>query len=237
MYDSVQATATNLSALSEYYGMITQNLANASTSGYKRQGAAFDQVLAQAVAGNAVAARGGLDLSQGHLVETARPLDLALEGKGFFVIETADGPLYTRSGTFRLSSTGQLVDYAGRTVSGTEGPIILPQSADSSSIHVASDGRISVGPQQVGQVKVVEFEDSSGLTPVGGGCYDAPDSTQPDEAKATSVHQGYNEASNVSVVEELVELIKVTRAYEANLKTVQTHDERYRNLLKVASGL
>jgi flagellar basal-body rod protein FlgF len=243
MIDGLQATASSLSSLSDYYCTVTENLANASTTGYKRHCSAFEQALAKASAsvgeagqGGAIISRNGWDMSQGHLVQTGRPLDLALEGKGFFVVETPQGVLYTRGGVLNVSPTGQIVDHAGRVLAGTNGPITLPSTDSTSNVVVGRDGNVSVGGKQLGQLRIVEFKNTKELTGVGDNCFTAPDSAQPAAAGNTSVQQGCQEASNVNIVNELVELIKLTRAYESNLKTVQAQDERYRNLLRVATG-
>jgi len=234
--------AASLEGLTRQYEMLTHNLANASTAGYKRQSASFAQALEAAgavlgggsppVAGETVT----VDFSQGALRQTGSPLDLALDGKGFFVIETPEGELYTRNGSFRINSDRRLVDSDGRLVAGDGGPITLPEDVGMDKIAVAKDGSITAGSQNIGRLRIVDFPATSALLPVGGGCFRPLEGPAAQTAQGASVQQGFQESSNVSVVEEVVNLITVARMYEANLKSVQTQDEGYKALLQVAMG-
>ncbi len=240
MNDIVQTISSSASALSDYYCSITGNLANSATSGYKRHVSRFEQVLSTAEGADQtpdVVDVGGIDFSQGHFIQTGRQLDLALDGKGFFVIETPQGPLYTRNGVFRTNSQGQLVDAAGRMVAGESGPITIPGNASAANVSVAPDGTVSVHGQSLGKLKLVEFspQDLANLAEAGG-CNFRADGANPDQAKQTRVQQGSQEASNVNIAQELVELIKVSRLYEANMKNMTAQDDRLKNLLAVAMG-
>ncbi|KKL59069.1 hypothetical protein LCGC14_2219070, partial [marine sediment metagenome] len=177
-----------------------------------------------------------IDFTQGALIRTGRPLDLALNGKGFFVIETPAGELYTRNGTCAINPDGQLVDTQGRVIAGEDGAIAIPGTASSLDVHVSSDGAISVTGKRIGKLKLVEFEDTSLLMPVGGGCYRPTGPVELKEAAGTTVQQGYREGSNVSAVKELVRLITVSRLYQANVKSVGSHSDRLKHLLQVAMG-
>jgi flagellar basal-body rod protein FlgF len=241
MSDSAKAIASSLEALTQQYRTITNNLANASTPGFKRTRTTFQQLLDNATSRAAPGESGGrlspsnsIDFAQGVLTPTGRGLDLALEGDGFFVLETPDGPLYTRSGKFRTNGEGQLVDPVGRLVSGDSGPITVPPTASTMDLVVSRDGRVSVGSQSLGKLKVVTFADASQLTPVGGGCFQAARSATVRDVEGAVVHQGFFESSNVSVVEELVGLISVTRLYEANLKSISVQDDKTKSLMQVA---
>ena len=242
MGESASAIASSLTALTEQYRSITNNLANASTPGFKRTRTSFQQLLDGATGQGPVSSStagqvqqaSAIDFTQGVPTPTGRALDAALEGEGFFVLETPDGPLYTRCGKFRGSGSGQLVDPMGRLVSGDGGPISFPPTVGMSKIAISRDGTIRAGTQSLGKLRVVTFADPSQLTPVGQGCFRAPAGAEMREAENVQVHQGFVESSNVSVVEELVGLITVTRMYEANLKSVQVQDESMKNLLNVA---
>ena len=177
-----------------------------------------------------------IDFTQGGLVRTGRGLDLALNGKGFFVIETAAGPRYTRNGVFRTNPQGQLVDSAGRMVAGEGGPITLPPNVNAEMVSVAQDGTISAQGRALGKLRIVDFESYAGLQPVGDSLYSAGLDGEPVPAANASVQQGFQETSNVKAVEELVGLITVTRLYEANIKGIQAQDERKQNLLRVAGA-
>jgi flagellar basal-body rod protein FlgF len=237
MADSIAPISSSLEALTDQYRTITQNLANANTTGYKRRMTAFQQTLASqmtsasgAVADPAVAGRTSIDFTQGAMARTESPLDMAIDGAGFFVLETPTGPLYTRHGSFGLNSSNQLVDRAGRLVGGESGPITIPPTVSLQHVSISSDGTVSAEGKALGKVKLVQFKDPSVLTPVGGNCYAAPSGAQQQPAKA-SLCQGYQEGSNVNIVEEMVGLITVSRLYEANLKNVHTQDERMKTLL------
>jgi flagellar basal-body rod protein FlgF len=231
-----------MEALTKQYQAIAHNLANANTTGFKRQVTAFQQLLGTQVQGanssgdltGTIDGRIAIDQTQGPLTNTARPLDVAIDGEGFFVIETPQGPLYTRNGSFDVNSQGQLVDSVGRTVSGEGGPITLPGGVGLSQISVAPDGTVSAAGRNIGKLALVRFSDTSVLEPVGQSCFKAPQGVAPETAASVKVRQYFQESSNVNVVEELVGLIAVTRLYEANVKAIERQDEQTRNLLQVA---
>ncbi len=236
--DVTAAVSSSLDALTQQYRTITHNIANSNTAGYKRRRSVFEETLRQQTAGgapeSAVDSTAAVDFSQGRFVQTDRSLDLALDGKGFFVIETPEGPIYTRNGTFRINERRQMVDFAGRIVSGQNGPIILPAGQSALSVRISQDGTVSSGEQTLGRLRIVEFEKPDDLTPASGTGYLAPEDLEPLPAEQAVVHQGFQESANVSVVEELVSLIAVSRMYEANLKTVRSQDQRGKHLLNVA---
>lgn len=245
MQDSGIQAASALDAISQQYEAIAHNLANISTAGYKRQNITFSKALAAQMTGGdgsapaqgAVQGTISLDFRQGNLVKTDGPLDVALNGPGLFVLDTPEGPRYTRCGMFTTNTTGQLVDSAGRIVQGDGGPITLPATATQHNINITPDGSVEVGGTSVGKLKIVVFKDTSVLTSVGDHCYTAPQTVAPDSAtEATTVAQGFQEGSNVNPVQELVGLITVTRLYEANIKAMTSQDDKAKSLLQVAMG-
>ena len=141
MVDVTAQVSASLDALTREFDVIAHNLANADTAGFKRRCNVFSQMLDSQMGNqdggetNPVP-QGAIDFSQGHLVQTDRSLDLALHGDGFFVIETPDGPLYTRHGIFQTNQNGQLVDTVGRVVAGVAGPISLPANVDPSAVQI-----------------------------------------------------------------------------------------------------
>jgi len=242
MQGTMQATSSSLEALSRQYRAIVNNLANSNTAGYKRRMTEFVQALNNATS---PARAGGLptqsvtskllvDYTQGALTQTGRALDMALAGGGFFVIETPDGPLFSRNGAFHVNSRRELVDMSGRVVAGQSGPLILPPDTSTLSVTVSADGRISADGQQIGRLKIVEFDDPKSLIPVGRNCFRAPADAAPAPARSAKVQQGFQEASNVNIMQELVGLITVTRLYEANIKSIRVQDEQMKNILNVA---
>jgi flagellar basal-body rod protein FlgF len=245
MIDSITQIGSSVDALTRELEIITHNLANASTTGFKRRCNAFSKVLDKQQGGAETYTPGKIDLksafdfSQGNLVQTGNTMDFALGGNGFFVVETQDGPLYTRNGAFTTNSNGQIVDSMGRTVSGESGPITLPASVGLSDVQVAADGRISAGGTVVGKFKVVDFkkEEQDKLIPAGNNCFVMTDKNiQPTAVEKTIVKQGAQESSNVKVVDELVDMIMVTRLYEANMRYLAAQKESASTLTSVAMG-
>jgi len=233
--DVTAQLSASLNALTKEFDTIAHNLANVSTAGYKRQCSSFTKTLA-AQAGEE-SSQGDLDFSQGHLIETHRTLDVALYGKGFFVVETPEGPLYTRHGVFRENQNGQIVDAEGRVVAGANGPLAIPNTMDVSHITISQDGQISAGGAVVGQFRIVEFGENEGqLVPVGLCCFQAPKDAEPSDAVDVVVRQGCQESSNVKMAEELVSMILVSRMYEANMKLVNVKKDTTNSVIGVAMG-
>jgi flagellar basal-body rod protein FlgG len=236
--------------------VISNNLANVNTTGFKRDRAVFEDMLYQNVkqAGGQTDANSqaptGLMLgtgvrivateklhSQGNMVTTQNPLDLAISGDGYFQIAKGDGSLaYTRDGGFKISATGQLVTSSGALL---QPAITIPNTA--SSVTVGRDGTVSIelaagGSQVLGQIQIARFVNPSGLqslgqnlmkdTPASG----APQVLAPGVAGAGSLMQGTLEASNVNVVEEMVNMIETQRAYEINSKAISAVDGMLRFL-------
>jgi flagellar basal-body rod protein FlgF len=236
--------STSIDALTREFDIIAHNLANVSTVGYKRMCNAFSKSLEAQGTGLQTYSPGTIDLtsafdfSQGNIVETARPLDFALYGKGFFVIETLEGPLYTRNGVFSTNQNGQIVDSVGRTVAGTAGPITIPGGVELSELNVRGDGTISTGGVTIGRFRLVDFQDDENkLVPAGDNCYRMPEQdVTPVAAENVVVKNGYQEASNVQMVEELVDMLMVARLYEANMKSVTAQQEATSSILSVAMG-
>jgi flagellar basal body rod protein FlgG len=215
------------------FEVITHNLANVSTVGYKRRCNAFLKSLeaqktwTETYSPMNIELELAFDFSQGNITETSRPLDFALFGKGFFVIETSTGPLYTRNGVFHTNQNGQIIDSLGRIVAGEAGPITIPSDVGISQVTVSSDGNISAGGTTIGKFQLVDFEDNEAkLVPTGESCYQMPDDTiQPVTAENIVLRQGYQEVSNVKIIDELVDMIMVSRLYEANMKFIAARKE------------
>jgi flagellar basal-body rod protein FlgG len=226
---------------------IANNIANANTTGFKSRRAQFQDLLYQnliqpgAAASQQTTVPTGLQLgfSQGDFSQTDNPLDLVIQGQGFFQIQRATGDLaYTRSGNFHLDRNGQVVDAAGDLLNP---PITIPQNA--TSLTIAPDGTVSysqvgqTASQQAGQIQLATFANPSGLNSIGSNLF------QPTDASGDPVIglpggqegigqllQGYTEQSNVSVVNEFINLIVSQRAYEANSKVVKAADDMYQQV-------
>jgi flagellar basal-body rod protein FlgF len=215
------AACTALMARTQTLDLVANNLANVSTPGYRAQHDSFSSLLAttsglplsglnQAVNNYSVLGGSQLDLSQGSLERTGNELDLAVEGKGFFAVKTADGQLFTRDGNFHVSPKGQLVTSAGDLVLGADN---RPIPIVGAPVSVGPDGTISVNGALAGQLKIVDFPAGTPLESVGKTYYSAPDKTAV-PAKQATVQQGMLESSNVNPVASSVELITVQRYAE-----------------------
>lgn len=252
MIRSLWIAKTGMEAQQSALDAVSHNLANASTNGYKRGHAVFEdlmyQNLRQVGADNAegVQLPTGLQVglgvrtvamsrnfSQGGLQQTDNTLDLAINGQGFFQIQMPDGTTaYTRDGAFQLNSSGQLVTSGGYTV---QPGITVPAEAD--SITVGRDGTVRVKlPTQtetveVGQIQTANFINPAGLDPRGENLYiesaasGGPQVGTPGTSNLGVLNQGMVETSNVNVVTELVTMIQTQRAYEMNSKAVSTSDQ------------
>lgn len=243
---------TGLDAQQTRLSVISNNLANANTMGYKRTRAVFEDLLYQNV--RQVGAQSSEDTqlpsglmlgtgvrtvateknhSQGNIVNTEGSLDMAIQGRGFFQVLRPDGSLaYTRDGSFQTDAQGQIVTAGGFLL---QPAITVP--SDSSSVTIGSDGVVSVrsagsvSVTQIGNVQLADFVNPTGLQPLGENMYaesSASGSPQPGTAGQNGVGtivQGALETSNVNSVKELVELIETQRAYEMNSKAISTADQ------------
>lgn len=244
MAEIISQVSSSIDVLMREFDVITHNLANVNTVGYKRISNAFSRALEAQQSGQESYSPGGIDLnssldfSQGNIVETGRPLDFALYGKGFFVIETPEGPLYTRNGVFCTNENGQIVNSEGKAVAGQAGPITIPNNIGLAQLNVSSDGSISAAGIAIGKLRLVDFKDNENkLVPVGNNCYRMPQQDiSPVAAEHIVVKQGYQESSNVKMIDELVDMIMVTRLYESNVKLVEAQKEASNSIMSVAMG-
>jgi flagellar basal body rod protein FlgG len=245
MTDISTQVNNSLNNLKNEFNVITHNLANVSTAGYKRRFNIFAKVLKQQVGyeGNISGSQGSrsksaIDFSQGSLTRTGRSLDLALFGKGFFTLETPNGQLYTRKGMFHINENKQLVDDENRIVAGQSGAIAVPQNVSPAEIHISEDGTLRANDIQIGKLKLADFEDNQDkLIPAGKGCFYMTDSRiEPELPEKTIVKQGSLEGSNVEMIEELVDMIMVNRTYEANMKILSATRDASGSLMSVAMG-
>ena len=257
MINSLMISKTGMQAQQTQLDVISNNLANVSTNGFKRATAVFEdlmyQNLRQVGANTAQQAElpTGLQVglgvrtvatsrnfTQGSLQQSGNSLDLAVNGGGFFQVQMPDGTTgYTRDGSFQLDAQGRMVTSSGYPL--TAG-ITLP--AESQSITVSSDGIVTAKlpgnpvPQQVGNIELANFVNSAGLDPLGQNLFAEslasgnPITGAPGSAGLGTVMQGMVETSNVNVVQELVTMIQTQRAYEMNSKAIQTSDQMLQRL-------
>ncbi|MGZ6008668.1 MAG: flagellar basal-body rod protein FlgF, partial [Rhizomicrobium sp.] len=208
-------------ASSRSMDVIANNLANVSTPAFQREEPTFQEyvVNVQPVEGQSGPQQlsfvqdTGLvrDLSEGRMDTTGAPFDLAIHGKGFFVVQTANGDRYTRNGHFSLDSSGQMVTSNGDPVQGDGGPITI--TPDDGEVHIAADGTVSGKTGQIGRVRVVDFANPRLLSKQGASLYSTDQS--PVTADNFKLQSGMLEASNVQPVIEISHMIEVMRAYQA----------------------
>lgn len=216
--------------------IISQNIANANTNGYKRDlpvSGTFPAEFESALLGMTQSAmplqnnlplprvQSVLDASQGALRFTGNPLDVAIEGDGFFELSTAEGTRFTRHGAFKLDVGGRLVTADGHVVNGVGGEIRLLNT----SPKIDKQGRLFDGEDMVGQLKVVRFDDTTGLHRLGGGLYMSDTVAEPVVGAHQGVRQGHLEASNVDAMHEMVRMIETTRHFEMSQKVITGYDE------------
>jgi flagellar basal-body rod protein FlgG len=257
MINSLHISKTGMQAQQTQMDVISHNLANVSTSGFKRGTAIFEDLIYQnlrQVGGNTAEQAElptGLQIglgvrtvatarsyTQGSLQQTGNSLDVAINGGGFFQIEMPDGATaYTRDGTFQVNAQGEVVTSSGYRVLGG---VTIPQ--DARSVTIGADGIVSVvvgnnpAPQQAGTIELATFINPAGLEPRGQNLFSEspasgnPITGTPGTEGLGQVVQGFLETSNVNVVQELVTMIQTQRAYEMNSKAIQTSDQMLQRL-------
>jgi flagellar basal-body rod protein FlgG len=246
------AAKTGLDAQQTEMSVISNNLANVNTTGYKEDRAVFEDLLYQnqtqvgADTSQTTQSPSGMNIGtgvevvatekeygQGTPTQTGNPLDVEISGQGFFQVQMPDGTLaYTRDGTFQTNAQGQLVTSTGYVV---QPGITIPQGAQ--SVTIGTDGTVTVllpgqsSPTQVGQLQLANFINPPGLQPIGqnllvqSASSGSPQTGTPGVNGLGTVTQGDLESSNVDVVEELVNMIQTQRAYEMNSKAISTVDQ------------
>ncbi len=209
--------------------IISHNLANVSTVGFKREFAVTRPFAELLAAGNSTVAANvattpiiatHTDRSAGALTHTGNPLDLAIEGDAYFVIDTGTQEAYTRQGTFRLNADGELVTVAGQPVLTNAGEVRLTSPAP----VIDADGTIHDGDTVVGQLKLVTITNPESLRDLGGGLLAANDSTTVAPSEITRVRQGFNEAANVATMNEMIRMIETVRHFETSQRLILGYD-------------
>ncbi|MEN3112160.1 flagellar basal-body rod protein FlgG [Uliginosibacterium paludis] len=252
MIRALWVARTGLDAQQTHLDVISNNLANVSTNGFKRARAVFEDLLYQTVrqpgaqSSQTTQIPSGLQIgtgvrpvaseriqTQGNLQQTGNSLDMAIQGSGFFQVQLPDGTTaYTRDGSFQRDSQGQLVTSSGYVV---QPAITIP--SDALSITVGKDGTVSVSQPgqvaatQIGTIQVANFVNPGGLLSTGENLFletpssGAPTVSTPGTNGTGVINQNYVETSNVNVAEELVSMIEAQRAYELNSRVVTTADQ------------
>ena len=260
MINSLWISKTGMEAQQMQLDVISNNLANVSTNGFKRANAVFEDLMYQnlrqvgANSNEQSTLPTGLQIglgvrtvatsrsfTQGNMQQSNNKLDVAIQGDGFFQLTMPDGTTsYTRDGAFQVNSSGALVTATGLAVANG---ITIPTNA--TAVTIAGDGTVSAtipgntAPQNIGTISLARFINPAGLTPLGGNLYaESAASGQPQVGTAGSdgmgaLMQGFVETSNVNVVQELVTMIQTQRAYEMNSKAIQTSDQMLQKLAQL----
>lgn len=260
MIRSLYTSATGMKANQLYIDNISNNLANVNTTGFKKSKLEFQELLYQTMiepgSGTAEGAKSpaGLQVglgvrsvanqkifSQGNLTETKNPYDLAIQGTGFFQVQMPNGDIgYTRDGSLKVSSDGTIVNSTGFPL---EPQITIPEGAQ--GVQIDATGKVTVsisgsGTQEdIGQIETAHFLNEAGLKSLGGNVYAATaasgeaETGAPGSSNLGTLAQGVLEASNVELVEEMVNMIVAQRAYEISAKAIQTSD----SMLQLANQL
>jgi flagellar basal-body rod protein FlgG len=257
MINSLWISKTGMQAQQTQLDVISNNMANVSTNGFKRASAVFEDLMYQNLrqVGAADTEQNNLptglqiglgvrtvatsrQFSQGSLQQSGNQLDIAVNGQGFLQVALPDGTTgYTRDGSLQVDSQGRLVTSSGLAIAGD---ITVP--AEAQSVTVGSDGVVTAKlpgnatPQQLGNIELASFINPAGLEPKGQNLYTEtvasgnPVTGAPGSAGLGTLMQGYVETSNVNVVQELVTMIQTQRAYEMNSKAIQTSDQMLQRL-------
>ncbi len=238
MIDGIELASLGLDAYANVQDVIAKNLANANTVGYKKDIISFKQVLTQSgdVETSNVQTIHGIDHTKGNLTFTGNALDMAVDGDGYFTLETDNGVRYTRNGQFQLSSTGEILTATGAKLLGQRGPIQAPPG--SREILVDSEGNIKVDGNNIGTLMITNFIDLAELTSVGNSSFIAPiDSIDESNDKIIKVAQGYLESSNVDMVMEMVDMIANMRSYEASNNIIKSFSDLLERLISSQSNI
>jgi len=230
-------SASSLSALERWQDAVAQNITSSQVTGYRERTVQFSGVSTgqlQTGSGTSSAdtttavfpsASNGVNFATGSTQPTGRELDVAIQGPGFFEVQLPDGTHgYTRNGEFSSTADRALVTTSGAQVLSDNGsPISL--SPNGGPITIKADGTLLQGTTNLGRIGIQNFASNSSLTPIAGGVFVANDGSAPEPVTKPDVLQGYLEASNVSPMREMVDMVLISRSYEANQKVIKTADQ------------
>ncbi len=231
--DTAYVTLSRQSGLLNEMRLVANNIANANTTGYRQQGLVFSEFVRDLPGGPSLslsrAQVRSTSLQQGVLTETGGTFDFAIEGDGFFMIETPAGNRLTRAGSFSPSAEGDLVTMDGHRVMDISGaPVFIP--SDAAGIDVGSDGTLSVNGQFLGQIGVYSVADPENLVREGSAHFRAGGQVDPVEEPVV-LHR-FLEGSNVNAIGQVTRMIEIQRAYELGQSFLDAEDERVRGALK-----
>jgi flagellar basal-body rod protein FlgG len=232
MLEGLYSAAAGMEAQQEQLNAISNDLANVSTSGYKSERVAFSDLLYNPVkiAGSETTAGAGASAkvigrseSQGTLQETGNPLDLAIEGEGYFQVTRANGQkALTRDGTFGVDASGAIVNAEGNQLSP---PIKLPAGVSASEVTIAPDGTVSAGERKLGQIKLVTVTSREQLLADGGGEFSVTKTSGAVHPATGKIHQGALEGSNVNIASTMAQMVSTQRNYQLTSTAIQDESQ------------
>lgn len=226
MISGLYSAATAMEVAARQHEVTAENLANLQMPGFRRRvvpETTFETVLAEVNSNNALGSLTRLGAASrqvthsflpGPVQDTGRPLDMAVAGDAFFTVQGADGPLYTRNGSFHVGADGALTTVDRLPVLGAGGPLIIPAGVNTEHLEVSATGELSADGVVIGQLLLSRFDTPRQLQAAGATLFSAPQGVTP-EIVQQSVLGGYLEATNVSAVEEMIGLIANSRRYDA----------------------
>jgi flagellar basal-body rod protein FlgF len=232
MIDGIELAASGLDSYANVQEVIARNLANANTVGFKKNTISFKTILSDVdgVETSSLQTNYGVDQSKGNLTYTGNNLDIAIDGDGFFTLETDKGMRYTRNGQFGLSINSEIVTDTGSKLMGQSGPIKIPKG--SMEIIIDNNGVVKVDGKDIGKLIITNFTDLTKLAPTGDSMFAAPLETINEDGDVKfRVAQGYLERSNVNVVMEMVDMITNMRSYEASNNIIKTFSDLMKHLI------
>jgi flagellar basal-body rod protein FlgG len=259
MLRSLYTAATGMTAQETKMDVISNNLANAGTTGFKKTRAEFEDLLSETLKAAQIDQRGGTDAAgvqvglgvrtaattrsqeQGDLIGTKNPTDVAISGTGYFRVQRTNGEYaYTRAGNFHVDINNRLVTQHGDVI---DPGITVPQ--DGKDLTISQDGIVSCTvpgstlPQELGQLELTTFINPGGLSALGNNLMQQsavsgqPQRARPGDPGVGTLQQGYLESANVKAVEEMIDMISTQRAYELNSKVIQTADQMLQRLTQL----
>ena len=243
MLEGLNSAAAGMAAQQQRMDAVSNDLANANTTGYKRVRVGFrDLVYTQTgrasaegprTGAGAAAVDAGRAFAQGVMQRTDQPWDVAIQGEGFIKVRLADGrAALTRDGSLRVDGSGKLVTSSGALV---QPPITVPDGTNESSVSIGPDGTVLAGGRRLGRIELVTVRSPQGLLPVGDNAFLVTPQSGREEAApaATRLDQGALEASNVDMAEAMVSMIESQRAFQLTSKAIQTQDQMW----EIANGV
>lgn len=233
----IYSAASAMDVTTRQHEITANNLANANVPGFRRT------LLAVTTAGvneandngrvrtnlrGATIARTYTDFSPGKYMSTGRKLDFAVQGDGFFVVETPEGLRYTRNGSFHLDDQGQLVNSEGMPIQGTGGPLVVPPQTAPEAMTIDDAGTLRIGENEIGKLDIVTFDNPDRLVQTGPTRFQAPPDAAPVPAEAARIAQGVLESGNASVVDEMIAMISGMRHFQAAQEGLRSISEAIR---------